>query len=196
MVRSICHKLPAICDLGRASIIVGGIEVRGTADFLARTREALALLGVARRLEFVQANIAVIQQARRSGMKAWLKRPTFTVGKATWQHSARWYAGAIAHDAYHSKLYREAKNALSGATRIPLASPFGKGRKRGISPAANSWTGAEAEKKCLVFQLQVLRELDAASEILSYVEQCANNPTYQGRNQGWRGWLAYRRRWW
>ena len=166
-------------DSKHSSVIVGDIEVRGTAEFLVRTREALALLCPARRLEFVQTNIAVIQQAHRSGMKAWLKRPTFAVGKATWQHSAIWYAGAIAHDAYHSKLYREAKKAFGDA-----------------EPDVHLWTGAGAEKQCLEFQWQVLQELNADSKTLAYVEQCAKNPTYQGRNQGWRGWLDYRKRWW
>jgi hypothetical protein len=159
--------------------MVAGIVVWGDIEFQVRTRESLFLLAQARSLELIQPHIAVIQQARRSGMKAWTGRPTFMVGSATWQHSSLWYAGAIAHDAYHSKLYHEAKQALGGA-----------------EPDAHAWTGADAEKECLVFQRQVLQELNADSKTLVYLEDLARNPTYQGRSRGWGGWLDYRKRWW
>ena len=161
------------------SEVLDGIVVRGDIEFRVRTREALSLLAQARSLGLIQAHIAVIEQARRSGMKAWIERPTFMVGSATWRHSSLWYAGAIAHDAYHSKLYREAKQALGGA-----------------EPDAHPWTGAHAEKECLMFQRHVLQELNADSKTLAYLEDLARNPTYQGRSRGWRAWLDYRKRWW
>jgi hypothetical protein len=83
-------------------------------------------------------------------MKAWAKRPTFIVGVRTWSHSALWYAGAIAHDAYHAKLYREANPAFHG-----------------VRPDADAWTGIEAEKRCLAFQRQVLEGLAADDTILT-----------------------------
>ena len=52
------------------STLIDGIEVRGRSEFLLRTGESLALLGRAARIGFIQANIAVIRQERRSGMKA------------------------------------------------------------------------------------------------------------------------------
>jgi hypothetical protein len=112
-------------------------------------------------------------------MKAWGKDPTFVVGKPTWNHSVLWYAGAIAHDAHHAKLYAEAKSA-----------------GRGVEPHANSWTGTEAERQCLAFQRQVLLELRADPKIISYLDECRKNPTYQGRNHGWKSWLDYLKRWW
>lgn len=112
-------------------------------------------------------------------MKAWTKKPTFIVGARTWKHSALWYAGAIAHDAYHSKLYHEAKRAIHGK-----------------EPDAGAWTGTEAEKQCLAFQRQILLELNADEKTIAYVEECAKNPTYQGHSSGWRGWVDYLRRWW
>ena len=112
-------------------------------------------------------------------MKAWAVKPTFTVGKATWRHSALWYAGAIAHDAYHAKLYSDAK-----------------GEKHRKEPDNDAWTGVEAEKQCLAFQRQVLLELNADEKIIAYIDHCAQNPTYQGRATGWRSWLDYLRRWW
>jgi hypothetical protein len=156
-----------------------GIEIRGGAQFLIRTQEALALLGPVAQFAVIRGHLKVIRQGRRSGTKAWTEKPTFVVGKATWRHSALWYAGAIAHDAYHAKLYLDAK-----------------GDHDGIEPDVDAWTGAEAEKKCLAFQKQVLSALNADETMIRYIEACSQNPTYQGHNKGWRSWLDYLKRWW
>jgi len=163
----------------RQSEIIDGVEVRGRAAFRARTREALELLRLSASFGAARNHIAVIRQGRRSGMKAWAVKPAFTVGKATWRHSAVWYAGAIAHDAYHAKLYSDAK-----------------GGNRGKEPDNDAWTGVEAEKQCLAFQRQVLLELNADEKIIAYIDRCAQNPTYQGHTSGWRSWLSYLLRWW
>jgi hypothetical protein len=156
-----------------------GIRLRGDFEFLSRTREALALLSATNGFFEIQSNIRLIRQGRRSGMKAWATQPTFVVGKPTWKHSAVWYAGAIAHDAYHAKLYAQAKNA-----------------SRGLEPDADSWSGTEAEKECLVFQREILLQLNADTNTLSYLDAWRENPTYQGRNRGWKSWLDYHKRWW
>ena len=83
----------------RQTEIVDGVEVRGSAVFRACTREALELLRLSALFGAAQDHIAVIRQGRRSGMKAWADKPTFTVGEATWRHSTIWYAGAIARSA-------------------------------------------------------------------------------------------------
>jgi hypothetical protein len=163
----------------RQSEVIDGIEVCGRATFRVRTREALELLRLSPMFGAARDHIAVIRQGRRSGMKAWAVKPTFTVGKATWRHSALWYAGAIAHDAYHAKLYCDAK-----------------GGNRAKEPANDAWTGVQAEKNCLAFQRQVLLELNADERIIAYIDHCAQNPTYQGRTAGWRSWLDYLLRWW
>ena len=159
--------------------IINGVEVRGSAAFRVRTREAMELLRLSTFFETAQDHLRVIRQGRRSGMKAWAEKPTFTVGAATWRHSAVWYAGAITHDAYHAKLYCDAKDG-----------------HRSREPDSNVWTGTEAEKKCLAFQRQVLLELNADEKIIAYIDHCAINPTYQGHPTGWRAWLDYLRRWW
>ena len=127
----------------------------------------------------IRANLAVIRQGKRSGMKAWSPKPMFIVGAATWKHSTLWYAGAIAHDAYHAKLYREAKSGGGG-----------------VEPAADSWTGPDAERQCLGFQKQVLAHLGADAQTIAYIERCEAAPTYQGAHKGWRSCLDYARRWW
>ena len=162
----------------RKSESIDGIEINGSAEFLARTKEALELLRPTPYFPDIQRHMAVIKEGKRSGMRAGAKRPTFVVGKPTWSHSALWYAGAIAHDAYHSKLHHDA-TASTGQT-----------------PPADCWTGSEAEKQCLAFQLRVLQELEADEKMITYLRGCAENPAYQGRHRGWMAWWDYLRRWW
>ncbi|MGH7793740.1 MAG: hypothetical protein ACREQ2_02385 [Candidatus Binatia bacterium] len=163
----------------RKSQSVDGIEIRGGADFQRRTREAIALLRPLAAFELVRAHLAVIRQGQRSGVQAWARKPIFTVATATWNHSALWYAGAIAHDAFHAKLYRDAKQ-----------------HDPARGPSADAWSGKAAERACLAFQSQVLLALNADKAIIAHIEKHAKNPTYQGRNQGWGSWLDYRKRWW
>jgi hypothetical protein len=163
----------------KASLALSGVEIRGNQEFRQRTSEALLLLEPLVEYETIVAYLAVIRQGRRSGVTAWAARPIFTVGTPTWRHSAIWYAGAIAHDACHAKLYRDAK-----------------ARARSKKPAAGTWSGKAAEIDCLLFQRRVLLGLRADKSIIDYIETHARNPTYQGRNKGWRGWLDYRKRWW
>ncbi len=166
------------CFRLRTSEIVHGVKISGSDEFLSRTKEALDLLRPTPFFSEIQRTIAVIKQGRRSGMRAYAKRPAFVVGKPTWRHSALWYAGAIAHDSYHSKLYHEARESSDG------------------NPPADCWTGIEAEKKCLAFQIEVLETLGAGAETVAYLKELEKNPTYQGHTRGWRGWIDYwRRRW-
>ncbi|HET8564339.1 MAG TPA: hypothetical protein VFM35_10745, partial [Candidatus Binatia bacterium] len=141
------------------SEFIDAIEVRGNAAFRSDTQEALALLRSSSLFSGLRKYLPMIQQGKRSGMRAWAKKPTFVVGKPTWQHSALWYAGAIAHDAYHAKLYQEAK------------------QKSGREPEADYWTGEEAEKKCLDFQRRILMELKADEKTIAYIKECEKNPT-------------------
>lgn len=161
------------------SATLRGLDVYGDEEFRQQTEQALALLQTLPQFELIRAHLAVIRQGKRSGVTAWAEQPIFTVGTPTWTHSPLWYAGTIAHDAYHPKLYRDAKR-----------SNFGK------EPAADAWSGKAAERACLLFQRQVLVSLGADKSIIEYVEKHAENPTYQGRNWGWRGWLDYHKRWW
>jgi hypothetical protein len=170
--------LRSLADLlFRTSTIIAGIEVRGRAAFIRRTEEALALLRNLPQFPEIQRCVSVIKQGRRSGMWAQKKRPTFVVGRRTWSHSPLWYAGAIAHDAYHSKLYHDA-------------------RRESAKPPADSWTGPEAERRCLGYQIEALKALGADDATVAYLEKLRKNPTYQGHHKGWRSWRDYLRRSW
>jgi hypothetical protein len=166
------------CFRLRTSEIVHGVEISGSDEFLSRTKEALDLLRPTPFFSDIQRTIALITQGKRSGMKASAKKPTFVVGKPTWRHSALWYAGAIAHDSYHSKLYHEVR-AITGK-----------------QPPADCWTGSDAEKKCLAFQIEVLQSLHADENTVAYLKKLEKNPNYQGHNHGWRSqWNYWKRRW-
>jgi hypothetical protein len=85
------------------------------------------------------------------------------IGERTWNSPTTWYASAIAHEGFHIKLYREAR------------------MRSGVEPPEiNTWAGAEAEKKCLKFQLRVLQELKAEDAVLEYLRELMESPTYQG----------------
>ena len=156
--------------------MIEGIDVRGGNAFIERTSEALKLLRTAGQIDFLRRYVKVIISAERSGMRAYANPPTYEVGPTTWQASTLWYAGTIAHDAYHSKLYHEAK-----------------AKKGGGEPDQNAWTGASAERQCLDFQSKVLGDLGADSRTLDYVRGLTHNPTYQGDPKSR---ADYRRRSW
>jgi hypothetical protein len=127
----------------------------------------------------IRSHLAAIRQGRRSGVTAWTADPVFTVGAPTWSHSVHWFAGAIAHDAFHVKLYRDAQQKA--------------GKKH---PSTDSWSGKTAEQACLLFQLAVLASLRSDKFIIEHVRKHLENPTYQGRTTGLGAWLDYRKRRW
>ncbi len=158
---------------------VHGVEIRGTLEFLARAGQSLALLQPLAEFTLIRTHLAAIRQGRRSGVTAWAENPVFTAGAPTWSHSPQWFAGAIAHDAFHARLYRDAKRRLGG-----------------LRPDVETWSGKAAECACLLFQRQVLSNLRADPIILDHIDRHLRNPTYQGRTHGGDGWLDYRKRWW
>jgi hypothetical protein len=155
--------------------ICRGMAVYGSAEFRGCTAAALSLLQRLGEFDVVRSHLAAIRQGKRSGVTAWAARPVFTVGTPTWSHSSIWYAGAIAHDAYHAKLYHDAKH-----------------HGPDTEPDKSAWSGAAAERACLAFQRQVLIALDAHPSIIDHIERHARNPAYQGAGR----WLDYRNRWW
>ncbi len=141
------------CSAGFAGQeVLDGIEVQGSPAFITRTREAFVLLRKSPTFQTIKKHIAIIKEGEHSGMHAQLARPTYEVGAATWKHSAMWFAGSIAHDGYHSQLYKEGK----------------------------PWTGKQAEIECLKIQAQALKEMGADKGTIEYVVNLQANPTYQG----------------
>lgn len=152
------------------------ILIQGSKDFVARTKKVLSLLfEQSESFSTVSPYLGRIRQSARSGMRAYDLIPTFDVSDSTSGHSLIWYAGAIAHDAYHSLLYHRNKEI------------------EGKEPEYDKWTGDMAEKMCLKFQLQVLNELSADDSFIDYIKGMLDNPTYHGNSKSWRD---YEKRQW
>ena len=144
---------------------VDGIEIRGSAAFVYSTREALAAVRGTQAFSIVRPFIAAIKEARYSGMRARGSKPTYCVGKATWQSSQVWYASTIVHDGYHSKLYHENRRTFLGIPYTPL----------------KAWTGKLAEQKCLRLQIKALREMGADAATERYMQSLLDDLTYHRR---------------
>jgi hypothetical protein len=140
---------------------VGTLTISGTPEFVFRTNGALTLLQRSGDLPLIERHIHTIREARKSGIVVY-GEPVFLVGQRTWQAPLVWYASAIAHDAYHVVLYRTAKQRSWSWLFRPGA-----------------WSGRDAERKCLTFQLQVLQKLEAPLGMLCCIKGHLLNPTYQ-----------------
>lgn len=77
--------------------------------------------------------------------------PTFEVGEATYMATVTCYAIAIAHDAYHSKLY------------------FDYWEVHGKVPA-DVWAAEKAEMQCLEFQINTLIQIEAPQSEIDYAK--------------------------
>jgi hypothetical protein len=138
------------------------ISIRGNEMFVRQTREALSLARMYPGFSMVQPYLKVIQESRASGMAAYRREPTFLVGARTWTALTVWYASAILHDAFHSKLYHENRRKFLCFTYTP----------------DHCWKGKEAERKCLEFQLDFLESVDAPQYLIVYVQELRSDPKY------------------
>lgn len=105
-----------------------------------------------------------------SGMEAYLSPPRYLAGEATRNAGTLWYAGTIAHDAGHSKLYNDYL-AANPAQPVP----------------ADVWTGQNAEAACLNAQYDALQQMNAPQSTLDYVQSSINNGYWN---------VPYDQRWW
>lgn len=131
-----------------------GIKIEGDALFISNTLKALYRLCecVSSDDACMQHYVGRIKQGERSGMAAYENPPTFYVGNKTAQASVSWYASAIAHDAYHSKLYHDYKDAYGG--RVPDL----------------VWSGYDAEMRCLEYQIGILEKIGAPKAEIDYAK--------------------------
>jgi hypothetical protein len=130
-------------------------QIEGDASFVHRTSAALDLLkdrhpsAYARVLRYV----GKIKQSTWSAMQTSWMPPTFEVGPDTLSSDDYWYAGAIAHDATHSKQYFDYLSLNPGALWVPN----------------DEWTGRNAEIECMTYQLDVLTKINAAQYLIDYM---------------------------
>jgi len=147
-----------------------GLEIVGGEEFVQATENALNLLRVSPEYQDIVGGIGRIREADRSGMDVYEDVPTFEVAYRSWNHSSIWYAGIIAHDSCHSRLYFTAK------------------AEKHAEPSADVWTGKYAEQKCLDYQIRVLSDLGADKGTMEYLRGLRVNPTYQDVGYGSRDW--------
>lgn len=144
------------------------MNIQGNKDFIDNTGEALNLLKGLPELDFIEEHIKLIKQAESSGMDAKNKIPTSEIGN-TYLEDPAWYASFLAHEAYHSYLYKE-------------------GIKKGILDDSN-WVGRQAEIKCLKFQLAVIKKITKDKSLIGEVRNLLNNPgNYFEIEKDYRDW--------
>jgi hypothetical protein len=133
------------------SVEVDGIYIEyDDMDFKERIESALSILHAnSRDTGYIVAknNLGKIKQYHESYVKPWESPVTFYISRFTafppydQNHSLIWCAGAIAHDAYHSKLYK----------------------------ANEKWEGREAELRCCEFQMKICEDLNAPDHIINHM---------------------------
>ncbi|MEL6110262.1 MAG: hypothetical protein AAFU85_30000 [Planctomycetota bacterium] len=154
-------------------------KIEGNQRFVEQVGSAMKLMKdkTPRVYDLIQKNVAIVKQGKRSGMWAFRDPPTFEMADPTAFYSITWCAGSIAHDAFHSKLYRDYLDA--------------KGR-----PVPNAvWTGREAELKCLSFQLDVLEKVGASRREIEHC-RAQNGEHFDIDKDGNYEWSDYFQRNW
>jgi hypothetical protein len=149
------------------------IQIRGDAACQSDTLAALQLLSAKAPTHYatVMQYIGIIQCASQgSGMYAYDNPPLYLVGDATRNAGTVWYAGTIAHDAGHSKLYHDYLSAHPGQA-VP----------------DDVWTGQSAEITCLAAQYDALSKIGGTPSQLTYVQNVINTQYYN---------VPYDQRWW
>jgi hypothetical protein len=149
------------------------ITIKGDANCQSSTLTALKLLSdkAPAHYKTVTTYISVIECiAQGSGIYAYEIPPRYVVGDATRNAGTVWYAGTIAHDAGHSKLYHD---YLS--THPNHAVPD------------DVWTGQNAEVSCLNAQYDALSKIGGTQYQLDYVTNIINIQYYN---------VPYSQRWW
>ncbi len=147
--------LAAFCAMG-TTVEYGPLVIRGDAEFIDRTREALALLEelAPDAFEKICTYVGLIDQGEHSAMWAYEDPPRYEVGGGTASYSTTWYASTIAHDATHSELYHEYVAAHpSHRHRVPT----------------DVWAGVSAERFCLSYQLEVLKAIGGPPHEIEYL---------------------------
>ncbi|MDH4233420.1 MAG: hypothetical protein OEW04_15495 [Nitrospirota bacterium] len=128
------------------------VTVQGTPQFCDQVVSALDLLKTKSPSSYIilTDNVGIIQQGKRSGMKADKWPPVFELNDRSAFYSITWCAGVIAHDSFHSKLFHDYRKAHH------------------FFVPGEVWAGHLPETKCLAHQLQALTEIGAPEDELRY----------------------------
>lgn len=157
-----------------------GIEIQGSNEFREKIKNSLDILALSpEKFNFSKKYIERIQEWGRSAINMFKDKPTFEIGDMWKESDEIFLASQIAHDSYHSYLcYSSQEN--NGIIII------------------NDFSGKEAEKKCLDFQIKTLEDIQSHEKMKSnhelidehkkYLTGLAVNPTYQDIPYEERNW--------
>ena len=154
------------------------VEIVGSDKFKRQVTKALALLKkkAPEDYKLVATYVGRIEQGKHSGMWAYKTPPTYELADRTAFHSVMWCASTIAHDAYHSKLYHDYE-------------------KKHASVPNEIWTGVDAEKKGIAYQLTVMKKIGSSKREIEHVlKQDGTHHDVDG--DGDFDWDDYRKRDW
>lgn len=130
------------------------INIEGSERYRKQVKSGLDLLAskAKKEYEFIENHIGVISQHEKSGMVAWENPPRYQMSNRTAFYSLTWCAGTIAHDAYHSFLYK--KHSPQNGKRTPY----------------NKWAGFASERQAIDFQIKVMKKIGASSHEIDYLK--------------------------
>lgn len=131
------------------------IKIEGSGKYIKQVKSCLDLLASKSKEEYdlIEDYVGVISQSSKSGMRAWENPPRYQMGNQTAFYSQTWCAGTIAHDAYHSLLYK--KYLPIDGTRTPY----------------EKWAGFSSERQAIEFQIKVMQKIGASPHEIDYLKQ-------------------------
>ena len=129
-----------------------GPEIVGSLRFSNQVYQALVLLSSrdTNAYAIVTNYVGRISEGEHSGMWAYRTPPTYEMSDNTAFYSVTWCAATIAHDSFHSKLYRDYHKFHGGDVPDDV------------------WTGKAAEQQCMTHQLLVMEHIGASKWEIEY----------------------------
>lgn len=134
------------------------LKIVGSDAFVIQTKAALELLKnqSPRAFKKVQQYISIFEQAKYSHMWSDEVPPRYAVDEMASFKSVKWYAGTMAHEATHSELYQAYK------------------AKNGLPVPDDIWRSADAETYCIEYQIDVMKEINAAKYDIQFLNDELN----------------------
>lgn len=147
------------------------LEIKGDKQCIQDTNDALDNLRFAAPAEYsnVKRYIGIIECIEsNSGIAVKENPPRFQVGKPTYESSygSMWYASVLAHEACHSRLYREYL-AAHPKQQVPL----------------DAYGGRPGEETCLSVQAGVLKKLGAGDTLINSTLSAINTDYWLQNNR-------------
>lgn len=135
-------------------VLVDGIVIRGSPEFIERTRSALALLKSSYLDAYMQLtkHVLTIEEHDKSGANVWAR--TIQVGNRTSDYSLTWYASSLVHDCRHVSQYQDYLAAYPGRTVPPEV-----------------YTSQEAELDCMRRQIEALIRMKAPQHEIDWAQK-------------------------